>query len=160
MKNRMRPLIFLKEGLIMDTARKYDYLEPIEISKGIYWVGFYDEVASFHCNPYLLIDGEEAIIFDPGSIPSYPMVASKVLSLVEPDQIKYIVAHHQDPDLCANIPLFEELIRNDDLKIVTHSRAALLINYYGTKSTFYNIDNNNNEPLVSGKKIRESHPTW
>lgn len=139
----------------MEAQRKYDYLEPIEVSRGVYWVGFYDEVASFHCNPYLFIDGEEAIILDPGSLPHYPTVASKVLSLVEPEQISYIIAHHQDPDLCASIPLFEEIILKDSLKIVTHSRASLLINYYGVKSAFYNIDNNGNElRLKSGRTLK------
>lgn len=118
----------------------YDYLEPVEVAPGVYWIGFYDEKAAFHCNPYLLIDGDEAIIFDPGSVFEYPKVASKIFSLVSPKQISAIVLHHQDPDLCASVPLLEDVINNDKLKIVTHSRAALLIRYYGLKSEFYCVD--------------------
>lgn len=134
---------------------KFDYLEPIEVAKGVYWVGFYDEKAAFHCNPYLLLDGDEAIVFDPGSVLDYPKVASKIFSVVDPQQISHIILHHQDPDLGACVPLLEDLIPNKELKIVTHSRASVLICYYGVKSEFYNVDKHQYSlDLKSGRKLK------
>ena len=139
----------------MKEQLKYDYLEPIEVAEGVYWIGFYDEKATFHCNPYLLVDGDEAVVFDPGSITDYPKVASKICSVVDPEQISYIVLHHQDPDLCSAVPLLEDIIPNKQLKIVTHSRASVLIRYYGLKSEFYNIDRNGYSlTLKSGRQLR------
>ena len=34
---------------------EFDYDRAIEIAEGVYWIGYYDEKASFHCNPYLII---------------------------------------------------------------------------------------------------------
>ncbi|MBU0504414.1 MAG: MBL fold metallo-hydrolase [bacterium] len=139
----------------MTNKQNYEYVEPIEITENIYWVGYYDQKASFHCNPYLIIDNDEAILVDPGSFTDYPTVMSKVLSVVEPNQIKYIICHHQDPDLCASLPLVEELINSKDLKIITHERAAFLIKYYGTKSDYYLINKNKFElTLKSGRVFK------
>src|SRR3989338_5580201 len=133
----------------------YDYLEPIEVVPGVYWIGLYDEKAAFHCNPYLLVDNGEAVIFDPGSVGFYPKVASKIFSIIEPAQVNYIVLHHQDPDLCACTPLLEDVIANKELKIVTHSRAQLLIRYYDIKSEFYPVDRHNYAlTLKSGLVLR------
>ncbi|MFC1645892.1 MBL fold metallo-hydrolase [Candidatus Omnitrophota bacterium] len=137
------------------TKGDYEYLEPIEVSKNIYWVGFYDEKANLHCNPYLLKDDKEVVIFDPGSIIDYPKVASKIFSLVEQSQVDYIVLHHQDPDLCASVSFFEDIIRNKNLKIVTHTRASVLIRYYGIRSDFYIVDKNDYSlTLKSGRSLK------
>ncbi|MCB1304099.1 MAG: SpoIIE family protein phosphatase, partial [Leptospiraceae bacterium] len=56
--------------------------------------------------------------------------------------VKYIILHHQDPDLCAAVPLLEKLINRSDLQIVTHSRMSVLIKHYGLTSSYYNIDEN------------------
>ena len=37
-----------------------DYENPVEIAEGIYWVGFHDTQSGLHCNPYLIVDNEEA----------------------------------------------------------------------------------------------------
>jgi hypothetical protein len=41
----------------------------IEIAEGIYWIGFYDQQAGLHCNPYLIVDNDEAMVIDGGSRP-------------------------------------------------------------------------------------------
>lgn len=133
----------------------YDSLEPIEVAPNVFWVGFFDAGSAFHSNPYVLIDGDEAIIFDPAGAPDYPSVASKIFSLVDVQQVSYIIAHHQDPDLCAGIPLLERTISNPGLQIVTHSRASLLIRYYGVKSEFYNVDQHEYTlTLKSGRTLK------
>ncbi len=131
-----------------------DYNEPIKVAEGVYWVGFYDEKANFHCNPYLLIDGSEAILIDPGSIPHFPVVARKVFSLVKPKQITKIILHHQDPDLCASVPIFEDLIARSDMKIVLHPRAGFLVWHYGVKSEFINIDEKQTIEFGDGRKLK------
>ena len=53
----------------------YNYDNAINILHDTYWVGFYDESADLHCNPYLLIDHGDVIFrktmgkwgIDPGS---------------------------------------------------------------------------------------------
>ena len=44
-----------------------DYLQPIEIAEGVFWVGFADTNIGLRCNPYLIVDGDEAVLIDGGS---------------------------------------------------------------------------------------------
>lgn len=126
--------------------------KPIEIAEGIFWVGYHEPDQGLQCNPYLLIDGQEAILFEPGGVLHFPVVKEKVLSLVKPEQISTIIVSHQDPDLCASIPLFEKLLPK--VKVVTHSRASVLSRHYGIQSEFYHVDQNNWElELESGRKL-------
>jgi len=132
-------------------ARK-KYNEAIEIAPDVYWVGYYDETANFHCNPYLVVSGGEAILIDPGSNPNFPTVARKISSVIKFSKIKYIIIHHQDPDLASNIPVFEKVINRKDLKIITTKRVSFLTNYYGFKSPYRFVEDG---PLsFNGRKFR------
>ena len=46
-----------------------------EIAVGIYWVGGCAQDGGLHCNPYLIVDGDEGVLIDPGS---YFMVARSI----------------------------------------------------------------------------------
>ena len=36
-----------------------DYNRPVNI-EDIFWIGFYDPHSGLRCNPYLIVDGDEA----------------------------------------------------------------------------------------------------
>ncbi len=128
--------------------------KPVEIAPGVYWIGFYDPEAGFHCNPYLLVDKDEAVLFDAGTKPHLAHIVQKILDVINPQKITYIVLHHQDPDLCAAVPDLE-LICNPQLKLVCAWRAGVLIAYYGTKSEFYYVDRNHYKlTLQSGRTLK------
>jgi flavorubredoxin len=131
-----------------------NYDEAIEIAPGIYWVGFYDKTANFHCNPYLIVDGDEGYLIDPGSVPHFPIVARKVISIIDPKKISTLSVSHQDPDLAGSLPVFEDLINRDDLKIVTFKRVSFLLNHYGIRSKYYFFEENDNRiRLKSGREL-------
>ena len=117
-----------------------DFTKAIEVAQDIYWIGKYLKNDPFQCHPYLILEGESSVLVDPGSMLQYDEVVCKVESLIPMKNIKYIIAHHQDPDLCASIPQLEKVINRDDLKIITHRRTAALIKHYGIKSEFLYID--------------------
>ena len=117
-----------------------DFNKAVCIAPNIYWIGMYLENDPFQCHPYLIINGNESILVDPGSMLEFDAVVQKVRSLIPIDQIKYIILHHQDPDLCAAVPAIEKLIDRDDLQIITHSRMSLLIKHYLATSDYYEID--------------------
>lgn len=123
-----------------------------EIAKGIYWVGGRGQDGGLHCNPYLLVDDEEAVLIDPGSVLDFEEVFENVCSIVPLERIKYVVLHHQDPDLCASVPLFEE--KGARFTIVTHWRTQTLVKYYGVKSPYYIINEHDfNLALKSGRVL-------
>lgn len=112
-----------------------DYKEYIEIAEGVYWVGFYDEKADIHCNPYLIVDGDEAVLIDSGSREDFSTVMLKIMRTgVTPDKIKRLIYQHYDPDLCGNIPHIEAIINSDELKIISQYANNVFINYYSSSS--------------------------
>ncbi len=118
----------------------HDYNKAVEIAPNTYWIGMYLEHDPFQCHPYFIHNGDESILIDPGSMLEFDAVVRKVRSITDIGAIKYIILHHQDPDLCASVPDLEKLIQRRDLHIVTHSRMTPLIKHYLTTSTYYEID--------------------
>lgn len=123
--------------------RDFDSTKVFEIAKDIYWIGMKLENDPFQCHPYLIINADESILVDPGSMLEFNEVVRKIKSLIDINSIKYIILHHQDPDLAASVPEIEKLINRDDLQIVTHSRMSLLVKHYMIKSSYYEIDKEN-----------------
>ena len=117
-----------------------DFKSAIEVAKDIYWIGKYIENDPFQCHPYLILSGNESVLVDPGSILEYEDVVRKIESLTDIKNIKYIIAQHQDPDICASIPQLEKEIDRSDLKIVTHHRTAALLKHYGIQSEYLYIN--------------------
>lgn len=117
-----------------------NYDEAVAVTRDIYWVGFYDKEVNLHCNPYLMMDEDSVILFDPGSLPYFPKIMRKVIDLVDPGSIRALVVSHQDPDVCGNLAVLEDVINNPDLEIIAHTNTIRLIRHYGLKSRFYAVD--------------------
>lgn len=135
--------------------KKLNYDDAVAITREIHWVGFYDQEARLHCNPYLLIDEQDVVLFDPGSIPHFPVVMRKVIDLVNPGEITYVIASHQDPDVCGNLAVLEDVINRDDLQIVAHSNTIRLIRHYGIRSSFYPVEKNDYKLKLESGRIVE-----
>lgn len=135
-------------------AGTLDFSNAVAVTRDIYWVGFADSAAGMYCNPYLLIDEHEAVLVDPGSIPDFPVVMRKVIDLVDPASISTVVVQHQDPDVCGNLPVVEDVIERDDLRIVAHSNTLRLIRHLGLRSSFYAVDQHDYRlTLKSGRSL-------
>ena len=117
-----------------------EYNKAIEIAKGVFWVGSYVKNEILQCHSYLILNDDESILIDPGSVIEFRKIEKKIKSVTDLKNIKYIIANHQDPDVCANISMFENKIKRGDLEIITHSLSSVLIKHYGIKSPFYLID--------------------
>ncbi len=117
-----------------------DFTQAIEIAKDIYWIGMYLENDPFQCHPYFIENGNESVLVDPGSMLEFDAVVKKINAISSMSAVKYIILHHQDPDLAASVPEMEKLIDRDDLLIITHSRMVPLVKHYMIKSDYYEID--------------------
>jgi len=131
-----------------------NFEEAIEIASNIYWVGIYLENDPFQCHPYLIENGNASILIDPGSMLEFDAVVDKVNSISDMSNIKYIILHHQDPDLAASVPEMEKLIARKDLKIITHSRMVPLIKHYLIQSEYYEIDRYGNRLQEEGLDLQ------
>ncbi|PHS59232.1 MAG: histidine kinase [Sulfurimonas sp.] len=122
---------------------------PRKIAPNIYWVGMHLKNDPFQCHPYLIVNEDESILIDPGSMLEFDETVKKVQKLINIKSIRYIILHHQDPDLAAAVPAIEKLINRDDLEIVTHSRMSVLIKHYLVSSSYYEIDKHNHKLITS-----------
>jgi len=112
-------------------TKEFDCNDYINIAEGTYWVGFADESAGLHCNPYLIVDNNEAVLIDSGSRKDFSTVMLKIMRTgTNPKSIKRLIYQHFDPDLCGNIPHMEAIIDSSDLKIISHRDNNYFINYY------------------------------
>ena len=133
--------IIMIEGETAMSINESQYDNFIEIAEGIYWVGFADEHAGFHCNPYLIVDNDEAVLIDSGGRNDFSTVMLKIMRTgTNPKNIKRLIYQHYDPDLCGNIPHMEAMIDNKDLRIISQRENILFINYYSVKSPMQCID--------------------
>jgi two-component system cell cycle response regulator len=128
-----------------------------EIAQGVYWVGGNSQHGGLHCNPYLIVDGEEAVLIDPGSVLDFEKVYHNVCSLIPLEKIKYVILHHQDPDFCVSVPLFEA--KGAQFKIVTHWRTQTLVKYYGIKSEYYIVNDNEYKLTLKSGRVLTFLPT-
>lgn len=128
-------------------------MEPIKLEDGIYYVGAMMAKNGLDCNPYLLVDGGEGVLFDPGSKFDFDIVSENVKSLIAIEDIKYVVLHHEDPDFCSAVPLFEAI--GLKAEIVTSWRTMTLIQYYDIHNPFYLIENHNLSLSLSSGRLLE-----
>lgn len=138
--------------------REYDIRDGIAITRDIIWVGFPEAGSRLVCNPYLLVDAEEAVLFDPGSIPDFPVVMRKIVDIVNPSAISTLVLSHQDPDVCGNLAVVEDVIERADLRIVAHLNTIRLVQHQAPRSAFYSIEEHDSRlTLRSGRVLEFLH---
>lgn len=121
------------------------------LENGYYWVGSEAVDYGLQCNPYLLVDKNIAVLFDPGSMLDVDEVVAKTSSIVSLDSVKYVVLHHQDPDLAAAVPRMEAL--GMKFTVVTHWRTWSLARYYGIKSPTYLVNEHGDTLELPGGRV-------
>jgi flavorubredoxin len=133
-----------------------DYDRPIKLADGVFWVGFNDAKSGLQCNPYLIVDGSEAILIDGGSRPDFSTIMRKVLQAgVAPGQITHLIYQHYDPDLCGSIPNLEQIIDRPDLKLISKKENNPFIRHYSVRSKILCIDDLQHKlTMQSGRTLR------
>jgi len=119
----------------------------------IYWLGIDDETA-FRCNSYLIKDGDECLIVDPGSRSYFKQVKSRVEQITSIDNIKGLILCHQDPDVAAS--MVDWLSLNDEIDIITSARTNVLLPHYGkSEYNFFDISENDGSYFFkSGRELK------
>ena len=133
---------------------KIDLSKPLEIAPDVFWIGYVVPGDPFQCHVYLVRNGKESILIDPGSRIVLPVVLEKLTSLVPLSHIKYIIFHHQDPDITGSYEVLETLFPpGHERYIVTHWRAQTLLKHYDWKTPFYLVDEHDWELMAGDRKL-------
>ena len=118
----------------------------------VYWLGITDETA-FRCNCYLIRDGDQAVLVDPGSRAFVEQVRARVAQILPPEEVTAMILGHQDPDVSAS--MVDWLDINPEMRVISTPRTHVLLPHYG-KANYpaIEISENGVYPLPSGNELR------
>ena len=60
-------------------------------------------------NQYLIVDGNQGALLDPGGYFAFERVFQNASEFVKPENIKYILFSHQDPDVIGSLNLWMDM---------------------------------------------------
>jgi len=134
--------------------KKYDASKAHGVTEGIWWVGFFEGDFNGAFNPYLLIDGSEAVLINPGSMADTHcnQVVKKIESIIAPACIGHIVVLHNDPDRCAALPHFE-MMADRNVRIYAPRPVMQSVKYCGCKNPVIGLDDGDSIIMKSGRII-------
>ena len=100
-------------------------------------------------NEYLVVDGMEAMLLDPGGSEIFPEVFSAISAEFNPKNIKWLFASHQDPDIISSLSLCLDF--NPELKCyLSWLWGSFVPHFGGNDKTFVSIPDQGMEiPLGS-----------
>ncbi|EKD83425.1 MAG: hypothetical protein ACD_39C00686G0005, partial [uncultured bacterium] len=74
-----------------------NYNRPIKVAEGIFWIGVYEPEANLHCNAYMIVEGDKALIIDGGSRPDFANIMMKILQTgIHPKNIVGLIYQHYE----------------------------------------------------------------
>jgi flavorubredoxin len=118
----------------------------------VYWLGITDETA-FRCNVYLVRDGDEAILVDPGNRNFFPQVRDRVAQIIQPQQVTGMILCHEDPDVAAS--MVDWLDINPALWVMTTPRTEILLPHYGRSGyRYWDVSEKPRYDLPSGASLK------
>lgn len=104
-------------------------------------------------NEYLVTDGDEAMLVDPGGSEVFPAVFSALSTEVDPRKIGKVFASHQDPDVISSLSMWMEF--NPDLRCyVSWLWSSFVPHFGGARETFVDIPDNGLDILVGGQRLQ------
>ena len=131
-----------------------DHKTPLYETAGhsVWWLGITD-ITAFRCNTYLIVDGDEALLVDPGSRSFFPQVKQRVAQIVDPARVTGMVICHQDPDVAASMVDWLEI--SPQATVFTTQRTNVLLPHYGRSDYgFHNVSTEPTYTLPSGRVLR------
>jgi len=127
---------------------------PVEVAERVWWVGHVQENDQFQCHVYLLEQGDQSILFDPGSRLTFEHTLRKIEQVTAFSNIRYFVCHHQDPDIAGALPAVDALVDRPDAAVITHGRAYELLKHYALKMPFWLVDDHDWQLALEDRLLR------
>ena len=136
------------------SSKKADPSKALKITDHIWWVGHYLQDDQFQCHCYLIENGDESILLDPGSRLTFPETFRKIEEVIPFSRIKYFVVHHQDPDITGALDIIDRLVVREDARIISHWRAIALLKHLGLKIPFTCVEEMNWNLKAGGLELQ------
>ncbi len=117
-----------------------DLSHAVQVADRIWWVGHMAPGSDLNCHTYLIEQGEQSVLLDPGSRVTFEHTLQKIEAIIPFSHIRWFICHHPDPDVTASLPLIDAMTDRKDARIVTHPRAGALIRHYGISIPFWQVE--------------------
>ena len=134
-------------------------MQPVEIKKGIYWVGAIDwNIRDFHgyatpkgttYNAFLVMD-EKITLFDTVKKPFTADLLHNISAVVDPAKIDYLVVNHVEMDHSGAIPAVMEACKPEKIFCSAMGKKALLDHYHRPDWPYEVVDSE--QTLSLGKR--------
>ena len=104
-------------------------------------------------NEYLVTNGSQGMLIDPGGAEIFPAVFSALSSEFDPSALSAIFASHQDPDVCSSLALWLEF--NPKMHCyVSWLWSSFIPHFGGTAETFTQIPDEGMDISLGGLTLR------
>ncbi len=133
--------------------------EAVPLGDGVYRLEF-ETGPAVGATPYLIVDADEAVLIDPGGLVTARVMMAAIEDVIPVSKVRYVVAHHQDPDVCSAINMIQAHV-SADAKVVCHSRLGILMQHMGSGFDFLSIDKHGYElTFGSGRTLNFAHTPY
>ncbi|MBF0342500.1 MAG: diguanylate cyclase, partial [Magnetococcales bacterium] len=128
--------------------------QPVQIADSIWWVGSLLADDPFQCHVYLIVNGDESVLIDPGSVLLFPTVLEKIKKVIAFEKIRYFICQHQDPDITSVLPVIETMPRHPEAVVVSHWRINALLKHYALTMPLWCVEDHEWELDLGSRTLR------
>jgi len=122
------------DGSLVDTSR------AVEIAPRVWWVSSMMLNDNFQCHTYLIEQGDQSVIIDPGSALIDDEIIQKVNDVIGLSNVRWLVCSHADPDILGALPKMIAKGLHPEALIVTHWRDEALMVHSGLPLKYWRIE--------------------
>ncbi|MDH2903964.1 MAG: MBL fold metallo-hydrolase [Actinomycetota bacterium] len=95
---------------------------------------------NFQCHTYLIEQGDQSVVIDPGSALIDDEIIKNIDVVVGLRNVRWLVCSHADPDILGALPKMIERGLHPDARLVTHWRDEALIVHSGLALPYWRIE--------------------
>ena len=122
------------EEVLVDTSR------AVEIAPRVWWVSAMLPHDNFQCHTYLIEQGNQSVVIDPGSALIDDEIIKKIDDVVGLKNVRWLVCSHADPDILGALPKMITRGLHPEVRIVTHWRDEALMVHSGLPLPYWRIE--------------------
>lgn len=128
--------------------------DAVHLCDRVWWVGHPQHDDGLQCHVYLIEQGDQSVLVDPGSSLTFRHSLRKIEQVVPFSSIRYFICHHQDPDIAGALPVIDQLVSRDDAVVVSHWRAKALLRHYGLQLPFWLVEDHEWRLELADRSLR------
>jgi diguanylate cyclase (GGDEF)-like protein len=127
---------------------------PVELAPRVWWVGSLLPDDDFQCHVYLIEQGDQSVLIDPGSALTADEVIRKINAVVGLHNVRWLVCSHCDPDIIGALPAMVAAGLHPEATIVTHWRDEALMRHSGSKLPYWRVEEHDWQLHLTDRTLR------